>query len=291
MLTVLCALTIGALTACDFGFGGGNGGGSGDQEPPSGIEGDAKITVAGFCGDGYSAEIVSGAELDGSQIKVKKDTVVKFNIIISGDYYVDDDGFRVQFNSRGVSAPDGVYTLTVNSEGSITVTGIHPLQEMTSSDVTVRQREAQFDGSAHTFRLSVPFGATVKFSEDNEAWLNEQPSYTDAGDYMVYFKVEMKNYKPYTGTVTFIIQPLEIKSEDVKVTNNSHVFDNEAHAFEITGAPEGSVIEYSLTNYGEYSEAFPELSEVGKYYIYYKILCKNYSVYFGAAYLTITEAD
>ena len=59
----------------------------------------------------------------------------------------------------------------------------------------------KYDGQAHGITVTAPSGATVKYGTSAGTYnLNESPTYTDVGDYTIYYQVTKAGYDTMTGS-------------------------------------------------------------------------------------------
>ena len=100
-------------------------------------------------------------------------------------------------------------------------------------DVTVSGYEGDYDGNAHGITVSAPEGATVKYGIEEGAYtLDACPSYTDAGNYTVYYEVSKDGFTPSAGSATVKINPINANVTITGKTDTSE-YDGEAHS--VTG--------------------------------------------------------
>ena len=116
-----------------------------------------------------------------------------------------------------------------------------------AKDMTVSARDvnATYDGEAHQITVNVtePTGATIKYKKaENEEYSETNPTFTNAGVYTVYYKVEKANYNTFTGTAN-----VNITKKAVTVTpdaNQSKTYGSKDTAF--TYKAEGLVEDETL---------------------------------------------
>lgn len=102
------------------------------------------------------------------------------------------------------------YNLTVN----ITASAI---------TYTVENYEGYFDNNEHTIALNVStLGADVEYSKNGTDFSNELPTFTDAGEYTVHFRVKATNYTTVTSSASVSILPAELK---VTITANGGIYN------------------------------------------------------------------
>ena len=134
--------------------------------------------------------VTGKGNLDGSTLTVTKTGTIKVKLTTSanGNY----------------AAGEATITLTI-SNGTI--------QDYTASDYS-----GTYDGQAHSIDVSVtnPAGTKITYGEDGINYSEENPKYTDAGEYTVYYKIEKANYDTIKGSKT-----VNISRKDVTITAGS----------------------------------------------------------------------
>ena len=104
------------------------------------------------------------------------------------DGYAFTDNTTVKVNGKAVTA-------TKNNDGTITVSYTFPATEEGTITYTVAGYEGTYDGKAHSITVNVtdPADATVTYSTDegdNKTYTATNPTFTDAGTYTVYYRIE-----------------------------------------------------------------------------------------------------
>ena len=115
---------------------------------------------------------------------------------------------------------------------------------------------------------------------------NTVPSFTNVGTYNVSYTITAgDNYTDVTGTYTFTI-----KEGTLTLTGADYngVYDGKAHTITVT-APEDTVITYSETENGEYSETAPTLTDAGTKTVYWKVEKFGYATETGSNTIAITK--
>ncbi len=80
------------------------------------------------------------------------------------------------------------------------------------SDITAEDYSGVYDGEPHSISLACTVdGATITYSTDGETYVETKPTFTDAGEYVVYFIVDKENYAPpVSGTKNVVIEKKEV---------------------------------------------------------------------------------
>ncbi|MCD8046955.1 MAG: LPXTG cell wall anchor domain-containing protein [Clostridiales bacterium] len=151
-------------------------------------------------------------------------TIAKAAYDMSGVSFADVtytyDGTEKSLTITG-TLPDGVSVSyadnTLTNVGSTTATSsftgdstnYEAISDMTATltvtaadfDVTASGYSGTYDGEAHSITVTAD-GATITYSADGETYSSENPEFTDAGEYTVYYIASKANYNDVTGSVT-----------------------------------------------------------------------------------------
>ena len=97
-------------------------------------------------------------------------------------------------------------------------------------DVSAEGFEGDYDGEAHKISVTAPDGATVKYgTEEGNYTLSDNPSYTDAGTYTVYYEVSKDKYRNVSG-----LAEVKINKINATVTITGHTvtadYNGNAHS-------------------------------------------------------------
>ncbi len=146
-----------------------------------------------------------------------------------------------------------------------------------------------YDGSAHAITVTVakPEGTTTYYrtsedeSTDAGVWSTTNPTFTDVGDYTVYWKVEKDGYATVSGSDTVSITPGTYTGVSY-VGKDKLTYDGDAYpSGKLSGKlPEGAQVTFKWTdeNGGEQtSNEIPKFANAGTYTVSYTITSANYS--------------
>ena len=100
---------------------------------------------------------------------------------------------------------DGTNYTYATKTATYTLSVVSDAMEVTSAGYT-----GAYDGKAHSITVTVtsPEGATVKYGKTQGTYdLDANPTYTDAGRYIVYYQVTKTGYLPVTGSEVISITP------------------------------------------------------------------------------------
>ena len=177
-------------------------------------------------------------------------------------------------------------TLSAGDNYTITFTGAKltiNAADFAEGDVTSKAYEGTYDGEAHTITVTAPKSATVEYGTKKDSYgLKEAPSYTDAGEYTVYYKVSMANTNPVTGS-----QIIKIGKKTLTITANAQEKVAGEKDPDLTYTSDGLVEGDAITG----ALARAEGEGVGEYAITQGTLSAgdNYTIAFTGAKLTIKE--
>ena len=177
-------------------------------------------------------------------------------------------------------------TLSAGDNYTITFTGAKltiNAADFAEDDVTAKDYEGIYDGEAHTITVTAPKSATVEYGTKKDSYdLKEAPSYTDAGEYTVYYKVSMPNINPVTGS-----QTIKISKKTLTITANAQEKVAGEKDPDLTYTSDGLVEGDAITG----ALARAEGEGVGEYDITQGTLTAgdNYAITFTGAKLTIKD--
>ena len=161
-----------------------------------------------------------------------------------------------------------------------------------------------YDGDPHSITVTVtkPEGTTTYYrtskdeSTDASVWSTEKPTFTNAGTYTVYWKVEKTGYTPATGSDNVQIDKANITGYSVTAKPGA-TYDGTAKVSADVTLPEGATITYT---YGEQtSNTIPSFTDVGSYTVSYTIsagdnynnVTDTYTFVIKEGTLTVTGTD
>lgn len=149
-----------------------------------------------------------------------------------------------------------------------------------------------YDGQPHSIKVTVtkPQGTTIEYSTTGAEgpWSTENPTFTNAGDYTVYWQVTKDGYTTKTGTDTVSIAKAAITGYSVTAKDAVN-YDGESHVSADVTLPAGATITYT---YGENepSSTVPSFTDVGTYTVRYTITAGgNYNDVTGSYTFEIKE--
>ena len=133
--------------------------------------------------------------------KAEYDTAYTVKVTLTAvDGYAITENTDITINSNAVTA-------LKNNDVTITVSYTFPATELGTITHTASGYEGIYDGNAHSITVNVEAleGATIMYSldaGDNKTYSATKPTFSDAGTYTVYYKIEKDNYETITGSMT-----------------------------------------------------------------------------------------
>ena len=183
----------------------------------------------------------------------------------------------------------GNYTVyyQVTKDNYTTVTGSKTVT-ITAATMTATAEgwNGTYDAKPHSITVTAPTGATVKYGTTEGTYdLSTNPTYTNVGNYTVYYQVTKDNYTTVTGSKTVTITAATMT---VSAYGWSGTYDGQAHGITVT-APTGATVKYGTIE-GTYDlSTNPTYTDVGTYTVYYQVTKDNYTSVTGSKTVTITE--
>ena len=203
---------------------------------------DGEVTKGTFCINGYTINYQN------RQAKVKKRGCEENNIKQQGSIKLSSNSGNYKYPSSGTfevienisngelsckSSDESIETCSISGT-TVTVT---PKNKVGSAILTIKSKETSsyteatashvvitadsllsvtangftgvYDGSSHGITV-VSEGATIKYGETDGTYnLDNSPTYSDAGTYIVYYQVTKEGYKTVTGNKTVVISKAE----------------------------------------------------------------------------------
>ena len=195
------------------------------------------------------------------------------------------------------SAPSvpGSYTATISGEsGNYRASISHSFTIVEAEALPVIQYSVSsysgyYDGQAHSIALNIATeGVTATFatSEDG-AYTATQPSFTESGEYTVWFRLEKEGYETVVGSASVTI--MKLAQIDYTVQGFNGYYDGKAHTIALNVATEGVSVTYATSEDGAYSAALPSFTEPGTYTVWFKLEKENCETVMDSASVTITE--
>lgn len=188
------------------------------------------------------------------------------------------------------SIPTGIdadeYTVYYKVEGDSNYKDVSPQSFKVSIAKAASEITSKPAKKALTYRgdsqalvsAGIVIGGTMKYTLDTVkgSWNTDIPTAKDAGDYMVYFKVEGdKNHtnQPKDSVKAAIAKAASKLTSPPKAAKDL-TYTGTAQELVVAGAAEGGTMQYALPNQS-YDNAIPKATNVGKYTVRYKVAGDN----------------
>ena len=168
----------------------------------------------------------------------------------------------------------GTYTVwfKLEKENCETVTGSATvtITELAQIDYTVQGYNGYYDGKAHTIALNIATeGVTATFaSSEDSAYTATQPSFTEPGEYTVWFRLEKEGYE-----TKYDFGVVEIRQADIEYSVKGYTgqYDGKPHSISLDVKTPGAAVTYATSRDGTYTDTMPGFSDPGTYTVWFKI--------------------
>ena len=260
-------------------------------------------------------DAVSGSALAGASLQVKdsEGTVVKSWTSSEDVSVIEGLPVGVTYTLHEAAAPEGYAAASddttfiidengtvTTTDGEITETGVLVVRDLRKINASAEDVSVTYDGSSHSISVSVEdavdgsalSGAVVMYGMAEGTYdLDENPAYTNVGEYPVFWQVSKDNYETVTGSAKITIDPASEDDLGLSVTSYSAAYDGAAHTVtEETSVTEGTVITYS-TDGSNWSENAPAWTDVkAAQTVYVRAENANYETAESSGTVTITAA-
>ena len=157
---------------------------------------------------------------------------------------------------------------------------------------TPQQPETQTTGSTvDNTAITFHYGLTAEQAADENQWLSDVPTFTDAGTYTVYYTASAANHDSASGSFEVEIKNASITGVDA--AGYTGIYDGQSHGIKIT--LNGDAVDGEI-RYGESEDnctltESPVYKNAGNYTVYYTVTKKNFDTISGSATVAITPAQ
>ena len=137
----------------------------------------------------------------------------------AGHAITDGDAIDIQYYTNpGCEEPAlaeapvdaGVYYVKATLEGTKNYAETYTVATLTiqpaTFSVTAESYSGTYDGQPHSITVAAEESAAVTYSRNGYDYTNENPTFTQAGTYTVYYKAKKANHRDVTGSLTVNIQ-------------------------------------------------------------------------------------
>ena len=241
---------------------------------------------------------------ENSSLNVK--SVVESFEIASYTSAIGGDGGKIKNNIPGCW-----YTDAAGSENQTAIEKSNsPIDYPSAKKITLKtpymkvndtQPDCFYDGNSHSPVISMEeptTGYTIKFGEEYGVCNDDEaPSFTDAGEYTVYYQITADGYMTKNDSISFVIQQAEWNVLQEPTAKTNLKYTGEPIELVTPGIVEGATMYYTVldSNYNYvvyYSTDIPTATEVGTYKVYFEVPeTDNYELYEDIVNVTIAKGD
>ena len=209
---------------------------------------------------------------------------------------VGSDDCTVTVTGSQTEIGDYTATATVLSNGNykLPAANTHAFNIVAASmgDITASAYNATYDGAAHGITVKAPTGATVKYriTASGDYNLAENPTFTNVGNYTVYYQVTKSGYTPFNGSQTVVItaKTLTITAKAKTITYGDTPANDGVTYSGFVGAEDESMLSGTLA----YSYDYAQYGNVGSYSITPSgITSTNYAITYMPGTLTVGQKE
>ena len=178
--------------------------------------------------------------------------------------------------------------LHVTEWGSATVTITEPEVVEQEIEYTAGDYFGAYDGVAHSIALDVAtegVAVTYATAEDGE-YTAEKPSFTEPGEYAVWFRLEKEGYATVVGSASVNIMERSIEYSSKGYTG---YYDGKSHSISLSVSTPDATVTYATSQDGEYTAAKPSFTKVGTYTVWYRIEKEHYNTVEGSEVVKIQQ--
>ena len=167
----------------------------------------------------------------------------------------------------------GSATLTITSEATTNYNAGKAVYAVTTEQgklsYTANGYEGTYNGNSHGITVTSS-GATITYSTDGTNYSSANPTLTNVGEMVVYYKISKTGYSTVQGSKKIVITKAAGKvtpptAKALKYTGNAQELVN-------AGSSTTGQIQYKVGATGTYSTKIPTGTDVGTYTVYYKVV-------------------
>ena len=168
----------------------------------------------------------------------------------------------------------GSATLTITSEATTNYNAgkavyVAITEPGALSSYTANGYEGAYDGNPHGITVTSS-GSTITYSTDGTNYSSTNPTLTNVGEMVVYYKISKPGYSTVQGSKKIVITKATGKvtpptAKTLKYTGNAQELVN-------AGSSTTGQIQYKIGKTGTYSTKIPTGTDVGTYTVYYKVV-------------------
>lgn len=234
--------------------------------------------------DGYVFDYESPVNYTGT-VTINSETVFKAYKVVSATAGAGAEGYNSHI------APDAAGDNAKYLRLSIDITIDSISMTVSSTDGTATYDGNATDGGASVSVTDPSTGFTIKYGTTTGTYdLDSIPTYTDAGEYTVYYKVTADNYSDHTGSFKITIS--KAAGNISAPTANTLTYTGSEQELVTAGSSSTGTIQYKLGT-GEYGTGIPKATNAGTYTVYYRSVgdSNHNDVAESSLTVTIAKAD
>ena len=126
------------------------------------------------------------------------------------DGWTTENGLTVPEIVYSGNIDAGTYTASVTAEGKTAFAEFTISEKSMADEVSAVGFTGDYDGISHTITVGAPDDAVIKYGTSAGDYLFDAPvSYTNAGNYTVYYEVTRQNYTSVTGSAVVSIGAID----------------------------------------------------------------------------------
>lgn len=217
--------------------------------------------------------------------------IAELTYLVTSTGFIVSDDLGVKLNTTATSASDvGEYEITVDWNGNPNFDATLENGKYTITkaplEITASGYDAVYDGEAHSISVTyegetdavIYYGTEELTAENYEtAGSTENPTYTNAGEYTVYFYIVSKNYEadPVSGSKVVNIAKADAAVKTAPEAVSGLIANGEYQELVTAGEAEGGKLVYAIGDENGALEPYTELvsaaADAGTYYVWYKV--------------------
>lgn len=218
--------------------------------------------------------------------------IAELTYLVTSTGFIVSDDLGVKLNTTATSASDvGEYEITVDWNGNPNFDATLENGKYTITkaplEITASGYDAVYDGEAHSISVTyegetdakIYYGTEELTAENYEtAGSTENPTFTNAGEYTVYFYIVSNNYEadPISGSKVVNIAKADAAVKTAPEAVSGLIANGEHQELVTAGEAEGGKLVYAIGDENGALEPYTELvsatADAGTYYVWYKVI-------------------
>lgn len=219
--------------------------------------------------------------------------IAELTYLVTSTGFIVSDDLGVKLNTTATSASDvGEYEITVDWNGNPNFDATLENGKYTITkaplEITASGYDAVYDGEAHSISVTyegetdaVIYYGTEELTADNYETVGstENPTFTNAGEYTVYFYIVSNNYEADPISGSKVVNIRKDRPEYEVGVNSELIYTGEELELVDSAEANGGTIVYALSDSADtapddeaFSETRPTAKDVGTYYVWFKVI-------------------